>query len=338
MVRLLPRFAASAVAVLALLAGACSTTTNPGEDPQLAVSEAEQEPIDGLIADAIDLDGKEVWVGSVTGDDEDTTSTVLGQITLQALEAAGATVVDRTDAGGTFLLRDSLLSGEIDLYWEGGGLIWTGFLRGPEEGLDAETLMQSLRVRDAEEHGVIWLTPASFEIGRAFAVGDGVLAEGDFATIGELAEHIDSGDEEPTLCVTTRFMNAGTDGRLEFEEVLDVDLPPSVREYDPEPIYPDTADGTCAVGVVQRTSGRIDQYGLETLEDDVGLFLPNPAAPAVRQDVLEEIPELGPLMARIAPRLTASAIQAMNRSVLVDGLTPEEVAANWLRDEGLVAD
>jgi osmoprotectant transport system substrate-binding protein len=66
----------------------------------------------GGAAGNIDLSGAELTVGSK----EFTEQLILGQITLQALEAAGATVEDQIGLAGTVAARKALESGEIDMY------------------------------------------------------------------------------------------------------------------------------------------------------------------------------------------------------------------------------
>src|SRR3712207_2530671 len=68
----------------------------------------------GGAAGGIDLSDSEFTVGSK----EFTEQLILGQITLQALEAAGATVNDQTGLAGSVAARKALESGEIDMYWE----------------------------------------------------------------------------------------------------------------------------------------------------------------------------------------------------------------------------
>ena len=56
----------------------------------------------------------------------------------------------------------------------------------------------------------------------------------------------------------------------------------------------------------------------------------------MRADVLARSPKLRAVFDLIAPRLSAATMQDLNRKVDVEGLTEEEVAADWLDAEGLV--
>src|SRR3712207_9574081 len=59
---------------------------------------------------------------------EFTEQLILGQITLQTLEAAGATVNDQIGLAGTVAARKALEAGEIDMYWDYTGTAWITFL------------------------------------------------------------------------------------------------------------------------------------------------------------------------------------------------------------------
>lgn len=321
---------------LCLLAAAC-TDQSAGEEPtdEALPPGAQDVAVDGSL-DQLDLAGSELWIGSPEDDSDDATDQLLMWITVEALEVAGATVTAEEGLGSGFLLRDSLLAGEIDLYWEGAGAAWTAILREPAGDLGADVLHERLAVRDRLEHGVVWLRPAGFHDSRGFAVASEMARDSGILTLGDMAEHLRTASEDPTVCVTSSFLTFPDDGRVDFEETLDVTLPEErLREYDPVPIYPDTARRTCQFGEVHRTSGRIPQYGLHLLEDDAGVFLANPPALAVREDVVEAHPELVALGATLAEHLTTEVVQELNRRVVVDGEEPRSVAEDWLHEVGL---
>ena len=73
------------------------------------------------IAAQFDMSGIDVAVGSKDFDEQ----LILGQMMVQALEAAGANVDDKVNLGGTAVAREALLSGDIDVYMEYNGTGWT---------------------------------------------------------------------------------------------------------------------------------------------------------------------------------------------------------------------
>src|SRR3954447_8844885 len=81
-----------------------------------------QGPVGGGSIQRIDaLRGVKINVSSKEFDEQ----LLLGQITVVALQAAGADPVDRTNITGSSNVRQALTSGAVDLYWEYTGTAWT---------------------------------------------------------------------------------------------------------------------------------------------------------------------------------------------------------------------
>jgi osmoprotectant transport system substrate-binding protein len=322
------------VALVVAVAAACSTDAGGGTtaEPTVPTAPLEATPIDGPLRSAFDLEGVELWVGS----EDVPTQRLLGHLAVEALTSVGADVEDRVGLGGSLLVRESLLSGEIDLYWERMGTAWTGYLREPELPDDADELYRLLAARDAEENGVVWLAPAAFSDGHGFAMSDELAEALDIETLTDMGRYIDEGGLT-SICVTSDFTTFPTEGRVDFETKLDTTIADdTLRVWDPEPIYPSTGDGTCLFGLVERVNGRVAEYGLRVLSDDVGLFgFDNPAV-TVREDVYEEHPELADLFALISERLDERTMQGLNERVEVDGEDPQAVARDWLEQEGFL--
>src|SRR3954471_4683005 len=104
----------------------------------------------GSIAQNYDFSGQEFTVGSK----EFTEQLVLGNITLQALEATGANVNDQIGLAGSDAARQALASGEIDMYWEYLGTAWVTYLG--ETGNIPEPAYETVAERDLEENNVHW--------------------------------------------------------------------------------------------------------------------------------------------------------------------------------------
>jgi osmoprotectant transport system substrate-binding protein len=330
------------VASLALaLTAACTAPSESAadeEDPPLpaTVVEAADRDIKGRIADAVDLDGVDLWVGSPAAEAGDATSAILAALTIRSLEEAGATVRDRSDFGNGLLVRDALVSGEIDLYWEGTGQVWTAILRQPAEGLSGEDIRDQLARRDLDENGIAWLPAAPFEDGARFAVAKRTARNADLTTMSDMRDRLER-DDDALTCVTKAFNTYPNDGRVDVEAALGMTFDDDrLREYQPEPIYPDTKEGQCLFGLVDATSGRIPEYDLAVLEDDLGAFLPNAPAPAVREDVLVAHPEIATVLTALADRLTAEDIRSMNRQIVREERDVQTVTDDWLRNKGLI--
>ncbi len=221
--------------IAALLVGACA--------PSQAGTGSQPDPVAATLADAAaselpkpisvleGLGGLRIWVGSPSGSDPSTaTDAILAEATMQVLEAAGVEVVDRTELGSGILVRDSMLSGEIDVAWEGTGRAWTALLRQPAEGLTSAEIAERLAERDLAENGIAWLPPAPVHAGPGFAVAttlagrEGLEAMSDMAAMMTAAPG-DGGDDEVVICVTSNFVTFPSDGQVAVEEAFGVSLP-----------------------------------------------------------------------------------------------------------------
>jgi osmoprotectant transport system substrate-binding protein len=103
----------------------------------------------------VNLSDAEFTVGSK----EFTEQLILGQITLQVLENAGATVNDQTGLAGTVAARKALESGEIDMYWEYTGTGWITHLGHTNPIPGRQKQFEAVAKEDLKENGIVWLEP-----------------------------------------------------------------------------------------------------------------------------------------------------------------------------------
>ena len=86
------------------------------------------------------------------------------------------------------------------------------------------------------------------------------------------------------------------------------------------------------------TDAKLVQLDLVCLEDDKGFFPANNPALVVRQEVVEEYPEIPELLEAISHRLDTPTMIHLNYQVDIEESEPEAVAKNWLREEGLLGE
>src|SRR5215207_10119647 len=100
-------------------------------------------------------------------------------------------------------------------------------------------------------------------------------------------------------------------------------------------VYDQVSDGEqCNFGSVFTTDGRIPNLDLVLLDDDENFFPAYNGALTIRQEVLQENEQLAQLFAPISELLTTEEMQQLNAAVDVEGQPPEEVAEQFLRDNG----
>lgn len=298
---------------MALLLAGCG-----GDDPAPATGDAGS---DG------ELSGASFAVGSK----EFTESIILSQITIQALEAAGAEAEDRTGISGSATVREALLAEEIDMYWDYTGTGWVNILGNTPDDAP-EDLYQAVAEADAE-NGVAWLEPAPFEDTYRLAVSSVFSEENDVVTTSDAAEFVQTNPDQGAICAASEFINRD-DGLPGLEETYGFEFT-EVVELDLNLIYTQVGD-TCTFGEVFSTDGRIIANDLLVLEDDQDFFVEYRGALTLRQETLEEYPALEDVMAPISAALTNEEITALNARVDVDGERPEDVAREWLEDQGLL--
>jgi osmoprotectant transport system substrate-binding protein len=327
-----PRSWTALVAVLLVLAAGC---TGAGAGP-------------GSIARDFDLDERRVTErgggGSntrfVVGSKDFAEQEILGHIAVVALRAGGAEVVDRTGTGGTDEVRRALLSGEIDLYWEYTGTGWLIQLAqtAPQ---DPQQLYPELARLDRDRNGIAWLEPAPADNTYAIAVRDEAGEQDpDLAavrTVSDLATLIQQQPSKATLCVGPEFSERA-DGLPGLAERYGLAFPPRAVSVLPDDTVYGAVDGgqRCAFGSVFATSGLVSALGLRLLDDDRGFFVPYNPAPTMRQETLDDRPALAELFARISPKLDTTTLRGLSAQVVVDRRTPADVAAQWMREQGLV--
>jgi osmoprotectant transport system permease protein len=84
------------------------------------------------------------------------------------------------------------------------------------------------------------------------------------------------------------------------------------------------------------TDGRLKAYGLVTLEDDRHIFPPYDAAPVVRQDVLDQYPELEEVLNKLSGLIDDEVMTNLNFEVDQRKQSPEQVANAFLKAQGLL--
>ena len=313
---------ALACALLPVTAG-CGLGTAGGVVPEASLA--------GPLED-VELDGAEIAVGSKNFSE----NVLLGKMTLILLKAAGAEVTDLTNIPGSAPARQAHVEGEVDAMWEYTGTGWLVYLGRPEPVKGKESQYDAVREADAQENALTWLPPAPMNNTYAFAI---TQESAEKYGITKLSEIKKVPKAERTFCIESEFANRsdGLPGMLETYGVGGDEVPGANRQvYQTGAIYDATAKGECTFGEVFTTDGRIIALDLQVLEDDKAYFPNYNVSLVVRTEVAERYPEIEELTAPVAEKLTDDVMSRLNAQIDVDGREPEDVALQWLQDEGFV--
>ena len=311
-----------AVVVLSVVAVGCGGGGGTGGGGNVGGGEAGQKA---------NLSGLEIAVGSK----EFTEQRVLGEISVQALEAAGATVEDRTGMAGTEAARRALLSGEIDAYWEYTGTAWITHLGHEDPIPDNRRQYQAVAKEDLRKNNIRWLAPAPANNSFAIAVRSEAAQVLGVETISGLGALSELRPEDATLCAADEFLSR-EDGLPGMEKAYGFELPEeNIVKTEEGRIYDAVDEGEdCNFGEVFETDGRIEALDLTLLEDDKRFFpIYNPSL-SVRDEVMSEYPGISDVFAPISQELDNETLRKMNAAVAVDGEPAKDVARRFLRETG----
>jgi glycine betaine/choline ABC-type transport system substrate-binding protein len=92
--------------------------------------------------------------------------------------------------------------------------------------------------------------------------------------------------------------------------------------------------GKADLSIIFTTDPQIQREGFVLLEDDEGMFPPYNSTFVVRKELAG--PELEKVVTQVQEGLTDEVMQELNARVDLDKKTPEEVAAEYLQESGLL--
>jgi osmoprotectant transport system substrate-binding protein len=256
------------------------------------------------------------------------------------LEDAGYTVTIQA-VENREIYEPALESGEIDIVPEYAATM-AEFLNAKVNGPDApsespvatndaaETVanMQPL----AEELGLRVLDPSDAANQNGFVISQEFSdANGGISTLSELSELgqplVLAAVEE---CPDRPFCQPGLEQTygLEFTEILPLGFgSPQTKEA--------VAGGDAQLGLVGTTDGTLDDYGLVLLEDDQNLQLADNLVPVVNAETAGD-ETISDVLNQLAGVLTTEDLAALNAAVDAERQLPEDVARQYLEDNGLL--
>jgi osmoprotectant transport system substrate-binding protein len=258
---------------------------------------------------------------------------VLAHITAELFKAHGADVEANTKLVGSANVRQALETDEFLGYWEYTGTSWITYNGNTEPVQGAEAQFEATKEADAEKD-IAWLDPAPLNNTYAFAIREDKAKELGVTKLSDIAK---LPADEQTFCIESEF-STRDDGWPGLKAAYGIEVTDSnVALLDTGVIYTATQKGDdCNFGEVFQTDGRIPALGLTVLEDDEEFFPVYQGAFTLKQATLDEYPAIADIIAEISPMLTTEVMQELNSLVDVDGEDPQDVAVDWLTEQGLI--
>jgi osmoprotectant transport system substrate-binding protein len=270
----------------------------------------------------------------VVGGKNFTEQLLLSEMTTIYLNEKGYDV-EKRDGMGSTVLRRAQLNGQVDLYWEyvGTSLIVYNKVEGGAK-LSSDEAYQKVSELDSEK-GLVWLEPSEANNTYALAMRAQQSEEMGIDTISQFVERVKN---EGDLTLATNSEWAGRpDGLPGLQEHYDFRMPRAeLKRMQTGLVYTALKEGEVDVGLVFATDGRISAFNFDVLEDDKGFFPSYDLTPVVREDALEEHPDLREHMNTLSGKIDSETMRTLNERVDVKKETIEDVAQDFLKSEGLI--
>lgn len=268
----------------------------------------------------------------VVGGKNFTEQQLLTAMTAQLLEAKGFEV-DSRGGMGSAAVRQAMENGQIDVYWEYTGTSLITYNK-VEEKLDADATYAKVKELDAGK-GIVWLDASAANNTYALAMRKAEAAEMGIVTLSDLAAKVNE-NAGLTLASNAEWY-ARPDGLKPLQEAYGFEFSRSdVKRMDSGLVYEALKNGDVNVGLVFATDGRIPAFDFVTLKDDKGYFPAYALAPVVRAEVLEKNPGIGEALNALSAKLDDATMAKLNARVDVEKVSIENVAAEFLKEQGLV--
>jgi len=233
--------------------------------------------------------------------------------------------------GKTTFVFNALRSGEVDIYTEFTGTVLTNFFdEVPEPGTPKEDVFADARDRLQDEYDMTLLDPMAFNNTYALAVTSEFAEENDLETISDLAPVADQVNAGFTL-----EFNDRQDGYPGIQDMYGLTFG-EVITMEPQLRYEAIEQGDVNLIDAYSTDSQLEVYDLVVLEDDMELFPPYQGAPLMKTELIEEYPEIEEALSVLDGLITSDQMRAMNYEVDVEDRPAEEVAREFLTEEGLL--
>ena len=273
------------------------------------------------------------------GDENTKTITVSGKdFTEQNIlcEMVSDYIEDNTDIsvnrkcnlGGAQVVFSAIQRGDIDLYVDYLGTDYTDILKYSPIS-DVDKVYATVKREFDSKYDLAVLERMSFNNTYALAVRPEVALEYNLKTISDIVPY----SRELIISPTLEFVNR-EDGLAGLNKAYGLNFK-DVIPIDGSPRYTALMNNNSQVIDAFTTDGLLRKFGLVVLEDDKNFFPPYYAVPVIRNEVLNEYPELEGLMNKLGGYLTNESVQNLNYEVDELGKNPATVAREFLEKNNL---
>ena len=261
---------------------------------------------------------------------------ILGNMYVQALDANGFNGVAKLNWGSEQIADKALQNGQIDLYPEytGTALVATVDYKGDPADLNTpqETYEAAKKGYAERSPADTMLEPAPFNNTYGIFVRKSVAEKNGLTNMDELAQ----ASKNLTFISYSEFQNR-SDGYPNMQKnypALDFKEIKIVNELGLR--YSGLESGEGDVGVGFTTDGQLTSDQLVVMKDPKSIWPFYYPAPVVRSDVLKKYPKIEKVLNEVSASLDVETMRELNGQVDLDQEDPEDVAKEYLEEQGIV--
>ena len=265
----------------------------------------------------------------VIGSKNFTESFILGELMAQQIEAHTNLKVERRFyLAGTYICHQAMLAGRIDIYPEYTGTALTAILK-QKGGSDKAEVYQRVKSEYERRFGLT--------LGPGFGFNDTFAME----IRGEDARHLNIKTLSEAAAFATHW-RAGfgyefmerPDGYKGLAAAYGLHFAENPRVMDLGLLTRALRDRQIDLAAGNATDGLIPALDLFVLEDDRHYFPPYEAVPVVREQILQQHPEVAQALAGLAEKISDEEMQQLNYAVDGRHRDVKEVVREFLRRKG----
>jgi len=270
----------------------------------------------------------------VIGAKDFTEQVILGELLAQEIEASGGGPVERRFwLAGSYLCQQALVSNRIDAYVEYTGTALTAILKQPlpSEGTrDPASVDRTITRLYAQRYHVRVFPSLGFNDTFAMVIRGADARQLHLKTISDILPYA----SKWRLGVGYEFAER-PDGLRGLSVAYNLHFEGDPRTMELGLLYRSLAAHQVDIVAGNSTDGAIRAFDFAALEDDRHYFPPYEAVPLVREDSLRRWPQIAVAMQRLAGKITADDMRAMNLAVDAQHRDPADVVREFRASKGL---
>jgi osmoprotectant transport system substrate-binding protein len=267
----------------------------------------------------------------VVGSKNFTESLILGELLAQQIEAHTHLKVERRFyLAGTYICQQAVLAGRIDIYPEYTGTALTAILK-QKVGDDKSEVYQRVKSEYEARLGLTLGPPFGFNDTFAMEIRGNDARRLNLKTLSQAAAFA----PQWRAGFGYEFMER-PDGYAGLAAAYGLRFAASPRIMDLGLLAPALKDHQIDIAAGNATDGLIPALDLFVLEDDRHYFPPYEAVAVVRQQMLQQHPDVAQALADLGGKISDQEMQQLNYALDGQHRDVKDVAYEFLRSKGLV--